>query len=382
MKKKICVVSGTRADYGILFPVMKAIEASSNLELCLLVTCMHLMHEFGATVKQIQADGFRHFEKIDISYNEDSGQAMANSLGQAVSRFSRYFAKLKPDFVVVMGDRLEMLAAAIAASYLNIALAHIHGGEVSGHVDGLVRHAITKLAHIHFPATNESRKRILKLGEEPWRVFHVGAPALDRILHEDLPSRKELEAKLHLPKACPIALLVQHPVSSQEKAASQQMRSTCEAICALKLITVVIYPNADAGGRRMIQVIKQYENKPYIKAFPSLAHKDFLGLMKIASVFIGNSSSGIIESASFHTPVVNIGIRQQGRQRNKNVIETSYQKNMIIKAVRRALFDKNFRKTLKKCKNIYGDGHASARIVKVLNSMKINAKLLEKKITY
>ena len=211
MKRKICVITGTRADYGILYPVMKKIRASGKLELYVVATGMHLMKEFGYTVREIEKDGFKIYAKVDISYKEDIGQAMAFSVGKAVSMFSKVFGKLKPAMVMVMGDRGEMLAAAIAANYMNIPVAHIHGGEISGHVDGVVRHAITKLAHIHFPATQKAKKRILNLGEEPGRVFVAGAPALDSILN----GKFELTKKYPIAVNKPFVLLVQHPVLAQ-----------------------------------------------------------------------------------------------------------------------------------------------------------------------
>jgi len=185
MSRKICVITGTRADYGILFPVMKAIESAAGLSLQVIVTSMHLMKEFGHTFKEIEKDGFKISAKVDISYQEDTGLAMADSVGRAVSGLAKEFDRLDPDIVVVLGDRGEMMAAAIAANYLNIPVAHIHGGEVSGHIDGVLRHAITKLAHIHFPVTKNAGERIIKLGESPNRVFVTGAPALDRILDDD-----------------------------------------------------------------------------------------------------------------------------------------------------------------------------------------------------
>jgi len=380
--RKICVVTGTRADYGILFPVMRAIESSGDLKLCIIATCMHLMEDFGHTVKEIEKDGFKIYERVDISYKEDTGKVMADSIGKAVSKFSRTFSRLSPDVIVVLGDRGEMLAASIAANYINIPVAHIHGGEVSGHVDGLLRHAITKLSHIHFPATNNTKERILRLGEEEWRIFLSGAPALDRILNEKLPSREGLLKKFGILKEESFFLLVQHPVSSSIREAEKEIALTLEAVKEFKNKTIVIYPNADAGGRKIIDVIKRYEKSHFIKTFKSIPHKDFLGLMKSCSVLIGNSSSGIIEAPSFKVPVVNIGIRQEGRERSTNVIDVLHEKDVIFKAIKKALYDKKFKAQLKRCENPYGNGHASERIVKVLSSIKLDERLLQKKITY
>lgn len=382
MKRKICVVTGSRADYGIFYSVMKAIEASPCFRLYIIATCMHLMKEFGYTVREIEKDGFDIYEKINISYREDSGEAISGAIGKAVSEFSKAFSRLSPDVVVILGDRGEMLAAGIAANYLNIPVAHIHGGEVSGHVDGIVRHAITKLSHIHFPATQDSADRILKLGEEPWRIFKVGAPALDRIKKARLPNKNRLFKKYNLAHSEHLIILAQHPVSSHVKDAGKQIKITLEALKTLKIQTVVIYPNADAGGRKMIETIKKYESLSFVRSFKSIPHEDYLGLLKYASVLLGNSSSALIEAPSFNLPAVNIGIRQEGREHGHNVIDVDHDKGRIIKAAKKAVYSRKFRANVKKSENLYGDGNACERIIKVLSRIKLDKRLLQKRITY
>ncbi|MBP7088040.1 MAG: UDP-N-acetylglucosamine 2-epimerase (hydrolyzing) [Candidatus Omnitrophica bacterium] len=379
--RKICVITGTRAEYGILVPVLRKIKADRKCKLYIIATGMHLMKEFGYTYKEIKKDGFSIYEKIGISYRQDTGQAMAKSVGKAIVYFSDSFRKLKPDIVLILGDRGEMLAAAIAANYINIAVAHIHGGEVSGHVDGILRHAITKLAHIHFPASQDAYKRIRKLGEEKRRIFVVGAPALDRILKESLPSKEQLYLKYGLVKNRPFILLVQHPVSFEAAKAAEQMSITLSALKQFKIPTILIYPNADSGAREMIKVIKNFK-EPFLRSFKSVPHRDYLGLMKYASLLIGNSSSGIIESPSFKLAVLNIGLRQEGRQRACNVIDVPHQKEAIISGIKRALYSRQYLEKLKKCRNPYGDGNSSERIIKILKSIKIDQKLLQKQITY
>lgn len=381
-KKKIAVITGTRAEYGILSPVMKAINASPKLELQIVATGMHLMPEFGYTFKEIEKAGYSRLYKVDSSYSEDTGLAMAGSFGLAVKGFSKIFMKIKPNLILVLGDRGEMLAAAIAANYLNLAVAHIHGGEISGHVDGLFRHAITKLAHLHFPATSDSKKRIIGLGEEKWRIKVVGAPALDRISKEKLPDRIELEKKYGLRSGEKYILLVQHPVLTEAKAAADQIRNTLEAIKKTGMRTIVFYPNADAGGRRMIQVIESYRHQPWLKILKSIPQIDYLGLLKHASVLVGNSSSGIIEAPSFNLPVINVGSRQKGRQRSTNVIDVKYDGKTILKALKKALYDKRFLAKVKSSKNPYGNGRASERIVDMLRSIRIDNRLLQKQMTY
>jgi len=382
MKRKVCVITGTRADYGILTSVMRAIDASAHLKLQLVVTCMHLMKEFGYTIREITKEGFTIAAKIDVSYTEDTNRAMATLVGRAVIGFARAFSALKPDVVLVLGDRGEMLAATIAANYLGIPVAHIHGGEVSGHVDGIIRHAITKMAHIHLPATKQAGVRIINLGEEKWRVFVVGAPALDRISREKLPGKKQLFRKYGLTMNEPVLLVVQHPVSTQEDQAGEQMHNTLDAVKGFGLQTVIIYPNADAGGRKMRKVIEQYAALPNIKTYKNIPHKDYLALLKHAAVLVGNSSSGIIEAPSFGLPVVNIGIRQQGRERGSNVIDVPHNINAISAAIRKALNDNVFLARIRKSKNPYGDGQASRRIIKVLKNIPLNKRLLQKQIQF
>ena len=380
--RKIAVITGTRAEYGIFKSVLREIEANLELNLSLIVIGMHLSAEFGYTVKEIEEDGFKIDAKIDVLHSEDTGAAMSKSIGRCMVRTANALEKIKPDVLLILGDRSEMLVGAVSATYMGIPIAHIHGGDVSGNVDEPVRHAITKLAHIHFAATEESADRIIKMGEEPWRVHVVGAPGLDLILNEKMPEPREIARKYGLDLSKPILLVVQHSVITEADDAPNQIRETLEAIVELGYQTILIYPNADAGGRRMIEVIREYEKYPFIKTFRSVIHKEYLSLMKLASVIVGNSSSGIIEAPSFRLPVVNIGTRQKGRQRAENVINIDYDKEEIKMAIQKALYDKKFKEKVKNCKNFYGDGKAGMRIANVLSEIKIDKKLLEKRMTY
>ena len=380
--KKIAVVTGTRADYGILKPVLKAVRSNPKLSLSLIVTGMHLSREFGYTVREIENDGFRIDAKVSMLHAQDTGAAMAKSIGKCVQKMAAALARIKPDILLLLGDRGEMLAGGVAATYMGIPIAHLHGGEVSGSVDEPVRHAIAKLAHIHFPATRESAKRIIKMGEDPSRVFVVGAPALDTIMNEKLLNPTELSKKYGLDLSEPLLLVLQHPVVTEADEAADQIKETLDAIVELKHRTILIYPNADAGGRRMIKVIEKYEKYPFITSFKSLPYIDYLSLMKVASVMIGNSSSGIIEAPSFHLPAVNIGGRQGGRERSTNVIDVKHDKREIARAIKKALYDKGFREKVRKCKNPYGDGRAGVRVAQILSEIKDVPKLLEKRIAY
>jgi len=379
--RKIAAITGTRAEYGLSKSIFTAIQKHPNLELELIVTGMHLSKDFGYTFKEIKQDGFKT-AILNTLYSEDTGAAMTRTIGRCVLQFADTLEDMKPDILLVLTDLGHTLAGAIAGAYMNIPVAHLHGGDVSGTVDEPVRHAITKLSHIHFPATKKSAERIIKMGEEKWRVHVVGAPGLDTILNEKLVKPEKIAKKYNLDLSKSVVLMVQHPVTTECDEAPEQIKQTLEAVVSLKHQTILIYPNADAGGRRMIKVIKRYEKYPFIKAFKSLPRKDYLSLMKIADVMVGNSSSGIIEAPSFHLPVVNIGTRQQGRERAGNVIDVGYSKNRIIKGIKKALYDKKFKEKVKKCKSPYGDGKASQRIVKILSELKIDKKLLQKRITY
>lgn len=382
--KKIAVVTGTRAEYGVLTLLLREIESSQELELLLVVTGMHLSREFGYTVEEIEKDGFAISARVDMLPENDSLAAMADSVGKGISGMAEVWEKQKPDMVLVLGDRTEALAAAVAGAYMNIPLAHIHGGDActGGNIDDANRFAITKFAHLHFPATAKSAERIIRLGEEEWRVHQVGSPALDVILNEPVLSAETVSERLGLDLSPRLILLVQHPVTVQVDEAAEQMKETMEAVIKAGYPAVVIYPNSDAGGRKMIDVIRGYENNPLIKTFRSLPRREYLGLMSLASVMVGNSSSGIIDAPSFGLPVVNIGIRQEGRERGDNIIDVKHEKSDIIGAMNKALTDKEFLKEVKKCESPYGDGRASRRIADILSGIKISPELLQKRITY
>ena len=374
------MVTGTRAEYGLLAPVMRAIQNHPQLDLSIIATGMHLSHNHGYTINEIAKDGFE-IAAVDMHLEDsigDVGISISTSLGVGMMGIAKAFDQIEPDIVLILGDRGEALIAAITALHMNIPIAHIHGGDTmtGGVIDSSIRHAITKLAHIHFPATAESATRIKRLGEEPWRIHTVGAPGLDTILNSKLLSKEELVEQYSLNANEPLLLVVQHPITTQPEAAADQMRITLEAISELKMQTILIYPNSDAGGLSMIEVIKEYEHIQFLQTFKSLPHIDYLSLLSIADALVGNSSSGIIEASAFHLPVVNIGIRQEGRQRSENVIDVHHDKDMIVKAINITL------KLKLPCVNIYGDGTAGLRIANVLAGLEINQKLLQKKITY
>lgn len=382
MSKKIAVITGTRADYGIYYSVLKQIEKNPNLELQLIVCGMHLCPEFGMTVNEIEKDGFEISDRIETILASDTGSSMAKSIGLTLINLTQSLERLKPDILVVLGDRGEMMAGAIAATHMNIPVAHIHGGEVTGTVDESIRHAITKLSNIHFPSTKDSKERIIKMGEKEENVFVVGAPGLDYIKNTTYLSRREILQKFNL-KDDKIFIMTQHPITTERDMVSWQIRQTLEAISQCKVQTVISYPNSDNGGREIIKVIEEFRAKyDFLKVFKNLSQVEYLSLLNIADAMIGNSSSGIIEAASFKLPVINIGTRQQGRLRACNVIDVGYEKEEILNGINKALYDEEYRKELKSCINPYGDGRAGERISEHLEKIKITRELIQKRITY
>lgn len=381
MKRKILYITGTRADYGLMRSVLRDIDEHPKLELEIIATGMHIMSEFGMTINEIKKDKFKIHE-IDTTYEKDNKESMANFIGKFIQLLTKKAIEIKPDLILLLGDRGEMLAGAIVGAYLAIPVAHLHGGEITSTVDEFSRHAITKLAHIHLPATENSAERIIKMGEDPSNVFIVGAPGLDSILNEKLIEPVELSKKYNLDLSKPIFMVVQHPVTVEIRDAPKHMRETLEAIVELRHQTILIHPNADAGGRRMIEVIKEYESYPFIRTFKSISHNEYLSLMKIASVMVGNSSSGIIEAPSFGLPVVNIGSRQKGRQHAENVITVDYDKAQIKATIKKTLDDDEFKERVKNCKNPYGDGKAGVKIADILSKIRIDKKLLQKGMSY
>lgn len=379
-KRKILYISGTRADYGLMRSVLKAIERSPNLDLEVIATGMHLMPEFGMTINEIKNDGFKVHE-INAIYEKDNKESMANFIGNFIKLLTKKVKEIKPDIILLLGDRGEMLAGAIVGAYLTIPVAHLQGGEVTSTIDEFSRHAITKLAHIHLPATKKSARRIIKMGEDKWRVHVVGAPSLDTILNENLMSKKEICRKLNLNPEDPVFLVIQHPVTIETKKSGKYMKETMDAIKELGQQMVVLYPNADAGGRKMIRVIEKYRRYPFIHIHKNLPHELYLSLMKNADVLIGNSSSGIIEAPSFKLPVVNIGSRQEGRERADNVIDVGYDKEEIKEAIKKAL-SKEFKEKVKNLKNPYESKDVGKKIANILAKIKINKRLLQKKLSY
>ncbi len=381
-QRKIAVITGTRATYGYNRGVMQLIKKSAELELAVIVTGMHLLPEFGLTVREVERDNVPIVARVDMMIGGDTPAAWSKSLGVCIQNLTQVYEMIRPEIVLVSGDRGEMLAATVAAVYMNIPVAHIQSGDLSGHIDGSARHAITKLCHIHFPSCEDSAHRVEKLGEEPWRIFDVGAPQLDELIHGDKLSKDELANLLNLDGDEPILVVLQHPVLAEVDKAYDQIVETMEAIKDVGSQTLVIYPNNDAAGQRIIDGIREYEELPFVSSIPNLERKAFMSLIANASLIIGNSSSGILEAPSFKLAAVNIGNRQRGRLQASNVINAPYDRKEIADAIQHALVSEEFHGQLEECVNPYGDGHSSERIVKILGEIEIGERLLDKQMTY
>ncbi|MHB8163400.1 MAG: UDP-N-acetylglucosamine 2-epimerase [Methanoregula sp.] len=381
MKRKILYVSGTRADYGLMRSVLFQIANHPDMELDVAATGMHLMPEFGNTIEEIIRDGFS-YHRVESRYRHDTPEAMATFIGCFIQEFILLVKKTKPDFILLLGDRGEMLGASIVGAYLGIPNVHLHGGEVTATVDEITRHAITKMAHIHLPATEESARRIIRMGENPENVHVVGAPGLDEIVSMPPVSRDTLFSKYHLDPSKKLILVLQHPVTLEKQDSAFQIQQTLEATQELHEEAIVIYPNADSGGRAMINVIKTFENQSGFHVFPNISHRDFLNLLRVSSVLVGNSSSGIIEAPSFGIPAINIGSRQQNREKGENVVESGYEKNKILSALLYALNNDDFMSRIKLAKNPYGDGKSGDRIIDILEKTDITSDLLQKRMMY
>lgn len=341
----------------------------------MVVTGLHLSDELGNTIEEIRSDGFSIDGIIDACPEDDSGTALAHAFSKEVAELTSIASSLQPDIILVLTDLGYALAGAIVGLYLNIPVAHLHGGDVSGAIDDSIRHAITKLSHLHFPATETSANRIRKLGEEEWRIMVSGAPGLDQIREAKWDADAVL-ARLNVPE--PYAVLVQHPVTTEADAATEQIRKTLQALSDTALTVVSIYPNLDTGGQ---QIISELHRHPELILHRNLPREDYLALLSRATFMIGNSSSGIIEAASFQLPVVNIGSRERGREKANNVIDVDHDVEAIRRAIAHAT-SSQFRASLKHLKNPYGDGKAGERIANRLSEVTIDRKLLQKRLTY
>jgi len=378
--RTIGVVTVARSDYGIYRPVLRRIQRDSDLELLLFAGGMHLSPRFGKTVTAIIEDGFEVHERIEMLLSSDSPEGIAKSVGIGIVGFAQVYARSRPDMLLVLGDRFEMLAAAAAALPFNIPVAHIHGGEsTQGAIDESIRHSITKMSHLHFASTETYARRIVQMGEEPWRVVVSGAPALDDIHGDGLLTPAELESRFGLDLSVPPLLVTYHPVTLEYERTEGQVTELLAALDECGRPAIFTYPNADTGNQAVIRLIEEFvADRSECRIVVNLGSIGYFSLMRCASAMVGNSSSGIIEAASFRLPVVNIGNRQAGRIRARNVIDVDYSRDAILDGIREAESSR-FRASLSDLVNPYGDGHAAARIVDTLRSVPLGSSLLVKR---
>jgi len=379
---KICVITGTRAEYGLLSRVMRLIKDDADLQLQIIATNMHLSVEFGETYKDIEADGFIIDKKIPILSPSDTANATAKSVGKGIIGFADAYEELRPDMIMVLGDRYEILAAVSAALFYKIPVIHLHGGEITeGVYDDAMRHAITKMAHLHFTSTEEYRKRVIQMGESPETVYNVGALGCDNIRHVSLMSKKELEKLLNFPLDRNTILVTFHPVTMENNTAEAQFKELLSAIDTFSTLrSIFTMPNSDTNGRIIMDLIKEYVAKNPEKSvwFTSLGMRRYLSVLQYIGAVVGNSSSGIIEVPSFHIPTLNIGDRQKGRIAATSVlnclpIECDIREKLTI------ITEPGYIEGLKDVKNPYDKPNTAQEIVKII---KKNKNTLARKTFY
>jgi len=384
-KRKILGVTGIRSEYDLMSSLFRAIHEDPRMELELIVTGAHLSPAHGLTVDEIRSDGFKIADQIESLISADSLSSRVKGLAVQLQGMVQTVARVRPDFLLVLGDREEAMSTALVGAYMNIPVAHLAGGDrVIGNVDDQVRHAVTKLSHLHFATNDESCHRILALGEEAFRVFNTGNPGLDRLVATPELTVQQLSANLgfEIKENEPLILLIQHVISSEVDEAYEQMKQTMEAVRRLGIKTILSYPNSDAGSQKLVQAIQEYEHLPFLYTAHHISRLEFVNIMRKASCMLGNSSAGILEAPLLKLPVVNVGNRQKGRLHAGNVQFVSHNADEICKAVHKAIFDREYRNQVNNCRNPYGDGTSSKKIAEILATIPIDEKLLIKEITY
>lgn len=377
MRRKLLYLTGTRADFGLMAHALSLIDADSNLELSLAVTGMHLSELFGQTIRDVRATGLRIATEIPVALGSGTPEEGAQAVATILSGMTAHMTADRPDALVLLGDRGEMLAGAIAAVHLNIPVVHLHGGERSGTIDESIRHAVSKLAHYHFTSTEGARARLIAMGERPETVFVTGAPGLDTILAEPLPPREDVLQAHGLDPARPTGMVVFHPVVQSQQQAGAQVATVMAAALNAGLQLVSFAPNSDAGSQHIRAVLAQFDTHPDVRLLTHAERERYLALMARLDVMIGNSSSGILEAASFGTPVINVGDRQTGRERNANTVDVPVETEAIRAAILEALALGRHA-----THNIYGDGKAGVRIRDLLRDLPLDPELLNKMIAY
>lgn len=371
MKRKICVITGSRAEYGLLKPLMEEIKSDTSLKLQLIATGMHLSPEFGLTYQDIEKDGFTIDEKIEILLSSDTPVSISKSMGLAMISFSETYARLKPDILVGLGDRFELFSAAVASHVSRIPIAHISGGEITeGSFDDAFRHSITKMSHLHFTSTEEYKKRVIQLGESPNRVFNVGAIGIDNIKRLNLLTKKELEKELNFTFNKHNLLVTFHPVTLEHNTSAEHFQNLLDVLDELKDTNIIFTKaNADTDGRIINKMMDKYvlKNPRKSASFISMGQLKYLSTIQLVDAIVGNSSSGIIEAPSFKIGTINVGDRQKGRIKARNTIDCNPTRESIRKAVKH-LYSKHFQESLKRIASPYGKGNTAKKIKDIIKS--------------
>jgi GDP/UDP-N,N'-diacetylbacillosamine 2-epimerase (hydrolysing) len=378
---KLLFITGSRGEWGYIRPILRLCQKRKDIDFSLCVTNMHLLPSFGLSVKEIESDGFKVDHKIYMSLDGYNHFTMVKSLGVFLCSLTDIIASEKPDWIVLAGDRGEQLMGAVVGGFCYIPLAHIQAGELSGNIDGMTRHAIGKYVHLHFASNQDAADRLIKLGEESFRVHCVGAPQIDEMVQGYFSEFSLLKEKYNLDIDGDYILMTQHPVTEEFENAEQQIQVTMNALRDFNLPKIAILPNNDAGSLAIREGIEKNRFGDFY-SFSNLPREDYLGFMRFATCMIGNSSSGLLEAPTFKIPYVNLGRRQDKRVRGKNVIDVPFKRGEIAKALRTAMSD-DFRSMLEKeCENPYGDGHTSEKIVDILHNTPVTNQLLVKNLTY
>ncbi len=379
-RRKICVITGTRAEYGQLYWLMKEINSDSGLELQIIVTGMHLSPEFGLTYKIIEQDGFHINERVEMLISGDTPVSITKSLGLGIIGFADSIERLKPDIIVLFGDRYEILASAQAAMVAKVPIAHLHGGEATeGSMDEYIRHAITKMSHLHFVATDSYGKRVVQLGESPERVFNYGTPGLDNIIKLEMLSREELEKSIDFKLGEINFLITYHPVTLDKQGPEKPLKALLNALKQFPEVKKIFtMPNSDTSGRVIMKMINSYTVEDLnAVVFTNLGQIRYLSTLKYVDMVIGNSSSGIVEAPSFCIPTINLGERQRGRLKASSIIDCLEEEESIVRSIKEALSEE-FQKTLSQTVNPYGKGGASLKIKEKLKSFRLDNLLMKK----
>jgi len=378
--RKILVLTGKRGGFGAMKPMLRLMRDDPEIRLQLVVTDQHVSARFGATIAEVERE-FAIAAAVDMEQADDRPVSRAQALGRCLTRMASTLAELKPDLCVLYGDRGEVLATAVAATTLNIPIAHLQGGDVSGSLDEPMRHAVTKLAHLHFPSTEESAERIRRMGEEDWRVQVVGDNHIDLIVAGEYADRATVAKELGLDPAKPVIVLLQHSETTAPDDAHHQMTETLAAVTGLGHQTVAVHPCSDAGYQGVIRALEEQAKPPQYRVRVNLDAPLFWGLLAMASAMVGNSSAGLIETPSFRLPAVNVGRRQIGRLHAENVIHAGHARKEIEAALRRAL-SPEFKAIASACRQPFGDGTAGKRIVETLKTFALDRRLLVKRMSY